>query len=280
MFSPADMARIAEDGAVRKATRRPLDSFISAITAGAFIAIAFVFYATTQVGAAGMPWGMARLVGGLVFSVGITMCVVFGAELFTSSTLTVIARASHRLSWLQVLGNWGVVYLGNFVGALFIVALTWFSGELMAANGQWGLVILKTAQYKIQHGWLETFCLGVFCNIMVCAAVWMSYAGKSLTDKSFIMMLPIAMFVASGFEHCVANMFMVPLGVLTQQHASPAFWAAIGMSPEQFADLGWASFLNRNLIPATLGNLVGGSIFIGMVQWFLHLRKQDRPSVG
>lgn len=273
MFSPAEMAKIAEDGAVYKATKNQLYSFLSAITAGGFIAIAFVFYTTTQVGASEMPWGVAKLIGGLVFSLGVIMCVVFGAELFTSSTLTIVARASKRINWPQMFKNWVVVYFGNFVGAISIVLLVWFSGQIMAAKGQWGLVILNTAQHKIHHEWFEAFCLGIFCNIMVCIAVWMSYAGKSLTDKAFIMMLPIAMFVSSGFEHCVANMFMVPMGIAISHFASPEFWAMINVDPAQFADLDVSHFVVKNLIPATLGNIVGGVFFIGLMQWFLYIRK-------
>lgn len=273
MFSPAEMAKIAEDGAVYKATKNQFYSFLSAITAGGFIAIAFVFYTTTQVGASEIPWGVSKLIGGLVFSLGVIMCVVFGAELFTSSTLTVVARASKRINWLQMFKNWVVVYFGNFVGAISIVLLVWFSGQIMAAKGQWGLVILNTAQHKIHHAWFEAFCLGIFCNIMVCIAVWMSYAGKSLTDKTFIMMLPIAMFVASGFEHCVANMFMIPMGIAISHFAGPEFWAAINVDPAQFADLDLSHFVFKNLIPATLGNIVGGVFFIGLMQWFLYIRK-------
>ncbi|MDG6453965.1 formate transporter FocA [Glaesserella parasuis] len=273
MFSPAEMAKIAEDGAVYKATKNQFYSFISAITAGAYISIAFVFYATIQVGAGELPWGVAKLIGGVVFSLGIIMCVVFGAELFTSTTMTIVAKASKRISLAQMFKNWFVVYGGNFIGATFIVLLVWFSGEIMAANGQWGLTILKTVQHKLHHTWIEAFSLGIFCNLMVCIAVWMAYAGKSLTDKAFIMILPIAMFVASGFEHCVANMFMIPMGVLIHGSASPEFWTAIGVDPSQFADLTMANFVVKNLIPATLGNIVGGAFFIGMVQWFLHLKK-------
>lgn len=273
MFSPAEMAKIAEDSAVYKATKNQFYSFLSAITAGAYISIAFVFYATSQVGASELPWGVAKLIGGVVFSLGIIMCVVFGAELFTSSTMTAIAKASNRITLTQMLRNWLAVYAGNFLGAIFIVLLVWCSGEIMAANGQWGLTILKTAQHKIHHTWLETFSLGIFCNLMVCIAVWMAYAGKSLTDKAFIMILPIAMFVSSGFEHCVANMFMIPMGVLIQGSASPEFWAMVGVDASQYADLTMANFVVKNLIPATLGNIVGGAFFIGLVQWFLHLRK-------
>lgn len=273
MFSPAEMAKIAEDSAVYKATKNQFYSFLSAITAGGFIAIAFVFYTTTQVGANELPWGIAKLIGGLVFSLGVIMCVVFGSELFTSSTLTAVAKASGRISWTQMFKNWLAVYAGNFVGAMSIVILIWLTGQIMAANGQWGLTILKTAQHKIHHTWLEAFSLGIFCNIMVCIAVWMAYAGKSLTDKAFIMMLPISMFVASGFEHCVANMFMIPMGVMIHSFASPEFWTSIGVDPAQYADLDLSHFIFKNLIPATLGNIVGGVFFIGLMQWFLYLKK-------
>ena len=143
----------------------------------------------------------------------------------------------------------------------------------MAANGQWGLTILKTAQHKIHHTWMEAFTLGILCNIMVCIAVWMANAGKSLTDKAFIMILPIALFVSSGFEHCVANMFMIPMGMMIAHTSDVSFWTAIGVDPMQYADLDLYHFVVKNLIPVTLGNIVGGVFFIGLVQWFLYIRK-------
>ncbi|MDP8078499.1 formate transporter FocA [Phocoenobacter skyensis] len=273
MNSPTEMAKIAQDGAVYKALKKPLYAFISAILAGAFIAIAFVFYTTVKTGAGNMPWGIANLIGGIVFSLGLMLVVVFGTDLFTSTTLTIIAKASGKISLTQMLKNWGVVYFGNFVGGLVIVALMWFAGQYMADHGQWGLTILKVSQHKLHHTWVEAFSLGIMCNVMVCAGVWMSYAGKSLTDRTLILILPIAMFVASGFEHCVANMFMVPMGILIQHCASPEFWSAISIDPAQFADLTIGHFINSNLIPVTLGNIVGGSFFIGLVQWFLYIRK-------
>lgn len=273
MFSPAEMAKIAEDGAVYKATKHQLYSFISAILAGGFIGLAFVFYTTTQTGSADMPWGMAKLVGGTVFSLGIILCVVFGAELFTSSTLTAVAKATHRITWFQMFKNWCIVYGGNFIGGLSVVVLIWLSGQIMAANGQWGLTILKTAQHKIHHTWMEAFTLGILCNMMVCLAVWMANAGKSLTDKAFIMIMPIALFVSSGFEHCVANMFMIPMGMMIAHFASPEFWTAINVDSAQFADLDLYHFVVKNLIPVTFGNIVGGVFFIGLVQWFLYIRK-------
>ena len=270
MVSPAEMSQIGEDVGVYKVSKRQILSFCSAIPAGAFIALAFVFYTTTQTGNVGASWGLTKLVGGIVFSLGVIMVVVCGSELFTSSTMTTVARASGRISTFQMLRNWVVVYCGNFVGAIFIVLVIWFSGQTMAANGQWGLTILNTAQHKIHHMWFEAFCLGILCNIMVCIAIWMTYAGKTLTDKAFIMILPIALFVASGFEHSVANMFMIPMGIVTAHFSSPEFWQAINIDPQQFADLDLYHFVVKNLIPVTLGNIVGGGCCIALTLWSIN----------
>lgn len=266
--TPTEMAQIAENAGSYKATKNQFYSFLSAISAGAFIALAFIFYTTTQTGLSNVSWGLAKLVGGIVFSVGVIMVVVCGSELFTSSTMTLVARVGGRINTFQMLKNWLSVYLGNFLGATIIVALIWFAGQTMAANGQWGLTILKTAQHKIHHSWFEAFCLGILCNIMVCIAVWMSYAGKTLTDKAFIMILPIGLFVSAGFEHSVANMFMIPLGIVTAHFSSPEFWQSIGLNPEQFADLDLYHFVVKNLIPVTLGNIIGGGVCIALMQWF------------
>ncbi|ABR73588.1 formate transporter FocA [Actinobacillus succinogenes] len=266
--SPAQMAQTGEDVGAYKATKNQFYSFLSAISAGAFIALAFVFYTTTQTGSADAPWGLTKLVGGLVFSLGVIMVVVCGCELFTSSTMTTVARVNKRISTFQMVRNWVVVYFGNFIGGLFIVGLIWMGSQTMAANGQWGLTILTTAQHKIHHTWSEAFALGILCNIMVCLAVWMTYAGKTLTDKAFIQILPIGLFVASGFEHSVANMFMIPMGIITAHFSTPEFWQAIGLNPEQFADLDVYHFIVKNLIPVTLGNLVGGGICVALLQWY------------
>ena len=266
--SPAEMSQIGEDAGAYKVSKKQFCSFLSAIPAGAFIALAFIFYTTTQTDAAGAPWGLTKLVGGLVFSVGVIMVVVCGSELFTSSTMTLVARAAGRINTLQMLRNWAVVYCGNFIGSVFIALVVWFAGQTMAANGQWGLTILNTAQHKIHHSWFEAFNLGILCNIMVCIAVWMSYAGKTLTDKAFIMILPIGLFVSSGFEHSVANMFMIPLGIITAHFSGSEFWQAIGLNPEQYADLDVYHFIVKNLIPVTLGNIIGGGVCIALYQWY------------
>ncbi|MFC0309060.1 formate transporter FocA [Gallibacterium trehalosifermentans] len=268
-LNPTEMTNLAENVAAYKAQKKPFLSFASGISAGACIALAFVFYTTTQTGLGNVSWGLAKLVGGLVFSLGVIMVVILGTELFTSSTLTITAKVSGTITTTQMLRNWVVVYLGNFVGSLIIVALIWFAGQTMVADGQWGLTILKTAQHKIHHTWLEAFSLGILCNIMVCVAVWLAYSGRTVTDKAFIMILPIGMFVASGFEHCVANMFMIPMGIMTAHYSSPEFWQHLGIDPSLYADLDVYHFIVKNLIPVTLGNIVGGAVCIGLFHRFL-----------
>ncbi|MFE0783757.1 formate transporter FocA, partial [Serratia bockelmannii] len=221
---------------------------------------------------AAVPFGLAKLVGGICFSLGLMLVVVSGADLFTSTVLIVIAKASGRISWGQLGANWLNVYLGNLVGALFFVALIWFSGEYMVANGQWGLNVLQTADHKLHHTFIEAVCLGILANLMVCLAVWMSYSGRTLTDKMLAMVLPVGMFVASGFEHSIANMFMIPMGIVVKHFATPEFWQAVGAVPEQFAHLTVSNFIIDNLIPVTIGNIIGGGLLVGLTYWVIYLR--------
>ncbi|SMB30433.1 formate transporter [Serratia proteamaculans] len=272
LILPAATAKIAEDAGVYKATKHPLKTFYLAITAGVFISIAFVFYITATTGTAGVPFGLAKLVGGICFSLGLMLVVVSGADLFTSTVLIVIAKASGRISWCQLGANWLNVYIGNLIGALFFVALIWFSGEHMVANGQWGLNVLQTADHKLHHTFVEAVCLGILANLMVCLAVWMSYSGRSLMDKMFAMILPVGMFVASGFEHSIANMFMIPMGIVVKSFATPEFWQAVGATPEQFAHLTVSNFIIDNLIPVTIGNIIGGGLLVGLTYWVIYLR--------
>lgn len=280
ILSPDQMARAAEDAAYAKATGGPLKSFLLGLTAGGYIALGFVFFTTSQVGSAELPWGLARVIGGLVFSTGLALVVLTGAELFTSSTLTLTARASGRITWTQLLVNWVVVYLANFLGALTIVALVFLGGTWESADGGWGAVVLTTALHKVHHTFLEAFVLGVLCNLMVCLAVWAAYSGRTTTDKILAVTMPIALFVASGFEHSVANMFMIPLAILVKDNAGADFWGGAGLAQADFADLTWSAFYVDNLLPVTLGNIVGGGVMIGVLYWtifhFLPSRKKER----
>nr|WP_256465951.1 formate transporter FocA [Yersinia ruckeri] len=269
---PAAMAKVAEDAGVYKATKHPIKTFYLAITAGVFISIAFVFYITATTGTAAVPFGLAKLVGGICFSLGLMLVVVCGGDLFTSTVLTTVAKASGRITWRQLAANWANVYIGNLVGALFFVGLIWFAGQYMVANGQWGMNVLQTADHKLHHTFIQAVCLGILANLMVCLAVWMSYSGRTIMDKMFAMILPVGMFVASGFEHSIANMFMIPMGIVIKNFASPEFWQAVGATPEQFANLTVSNFVIDNLIPVTIGNIIGGGLLVGLTYWVIYLR--------
>lgn len=264
-LKPEAIAAVAEDITYGKATKPAAKTFMLAITAGAFIAMAFVFYITV------IATGGSKLAGGVCFALGLILCVILGGELFTSTTLTLVARAANRITWSQMLKNWGIVYFGNLVGGLVMVALIMLSSQYMNTNGQWGLTALNVAQHKIHHTFVEAVALGILCNLMVCLAAWMAFGGRTMTDKALIMILPVAMFVASGFEHSIANMFMIPVGIAIQAFAGPEFWQAIGADPAKYADLTIGHFIINNLIPVTIGNIIGGGM-IGLTYWFIFRR--------
>lgn len=267
MLTPAQMAQAAEDALFAKATYPPHKSFLLGLTAGAYIAVGFIFYTTSQVGAEMIPWGVAKVLGGFVFATGLALVVLTGADLFTSSTMTLTARASGRITSRQLLSNWVVVYVANFIGALTMVALVYLGGTWHNSKGAWGAVVLNTSNYKLHHTWVEAFALGILCNLMVCLSVWVAYGSRTTTDKVMAVTMPIALFVACGFEHCVANMFMIPLGILVREGAGADFWASTHLDPAQFGDITWSGFLVHNLVPVTLGNIVGGGIMIGILYW-------------
>ncbi|MEZ9595813.1 formate transporter FocA [Shewanella sp. 10N.261.52.F9] len=243
-------------------------SFGLAIFAGAFIALAFVFYITVTTGSQG-SWGLTRFIGGLAFSLGLILVVVCGGELFTSTVLSSVAWAQKKVSTLAVMKCWARVYAGNFVGAMLMVLLITLAGMYQLDGGRWGLSALNIAQHKLHHSWTQAFVLGILCNMMVCLGVWMTFATKDILTKVVLLMLPVAMFVSSGFEHSIANMFMVPLGITIHQFADPAWFEALNISRDKFADLTIMNFVFNNLIPVTLGNIVGGGVFVGLGYWMV-----------
>ena len=270
-LKPEAIAALAEDITYGKATKPAAKTFQLAITAGAFIAIAFVFYITV------LATGGSKLAGGVCFSLGLILCVVLGGELFTSTTLTLVARAANRITWGKMLKNWVIVYCGNLIGGLIIVALIMLAGQYMNSNGQWGLVALNTAQHKIHHTFIEAVALGILCNLMVCVAVWMSFGGRTMTDKALIMVLPVAMFVASGFEHSIANMFMIPMGIVIQNFATPEFWQMAGVAAEDYAHITTQNFITLNLIPVTIGNIIGG-LLVALPFWWMNMHRPIQKS--
>ena len=261
-------------------------SFGLSVFAGAFIAIAFVFYVTVTTGAEGSAWGLTRLAGGIAFSLGLILVVVCGAELFTSTLLSSVAWAQGKLNTKQLLTCWGRVYVGNFIGAMLILLLVVGGKMYLLDGGQWGLSVLKLAQHKIHHTWLEAFSLGVLCNLLVCLGIWMTFSSKDMLTKSLLLILPVAMFVSSGFEHSIANLFMVPLGIVLQNTLSPEYLLSLGYNANSFVDLTVNHFVMNNLIPVTLGNVVGGGVMVGLGYWFIDdsvtqpLSKTNVPTIN
>ncbi|URQ85943.1 formate transporter FocA [Pseudoalteromonas sp. SCSIO 43088] len=277
---PQAMAQKAEEVGIVKVAKDPFQSFYLAITAGIFIAIAFVFYTTVTIGTGNMPFGIAKLIGGLAFSIGLILVVICGGELFTSSVLTTIARASGRISTSQLVRNWLTVYLGNMVGTFLFVGIIWFAQQHLLGGGEWGLNAMVIAQHKLTYSFSQAVALGLLCNLMVCLAVWMTFSCRSATDKVMVMILPVAMFVACGFEHSIANMFMIPMAIVIKNCASPEFWAMVGYSPADFADLTTTRFIVNNLLPVTLGNIIGGGLLVGMTYWAIYRRSEVKNING
>ena len=270
---PADMAKKAENIGVTKAHLGPFRMFALAVLAGAFIAMGAVFMTIATTGASGvLSYGVTRLLGGLVFCLGLVLVVVAGAELFTGNNLIVMAWASRKVSTGLLLRNWLIVYLGNFVGAIVTAYGMFLSGQYLFNNGAVGLNALNIANAKVAHDFIPALVLGIFCNALVCLAVWLCMGARSTVDKIVAIIFPISAFVAAGFEHSIANMYFVPVALFIKNGAPPEFWTNIGQTPADFAAVTWGNFFVANLLPVTLGNIIGGALMVGLVYWFIYLR--------
>lgn len=277
ILTPDAIATAAEAAMAKRPVREPWRIAMLAVLGGAWIALGFVFYITTQTGASTMPWGISRTIGGVAFSVGLLLVIVTGAELFTSSTMTIIAKAAGRITWPQFALHWVIVWVFNFVGALLVAALCYFGGLQHNGKSGWGKVVLDGAAAKLHHSWGEAFVLGIFANLAVCLAVWMAFAGKTLVDKAFAVVGPVALFVATGLEHSIANMFFLPLAMIFKDHGGAKFLEDLDMSA--YSDLTWTHVFVDNLVPVTLGNIIGGGLIAGLYQWYANRPKVDVAAV-
>jgi formate transporter len=273
---PSDMARRAEVVGVRKAAMDATTTFTLAVLAGAFIVLGGVFATTAMAGAGSAPWGAIRVLAGVAFSVGLVLVVVGGAELFTGNSLIVMAWASRRVSTWALLRNWLIVFAGNFVGAGGIAALVYLAGTHRAGGGAFGATAVAIAHAKVELGFTEAVALGVLCNTLVCLAVWLTLSARTTADRILAIVPPISAFVAAGFEHSVANMYFVPLGLLITS-LDPDFAVAAGAPGPARQALTWGAFLGCNLLPVTIGNVIGGAGLVGLVYWFVYLRAQPAP---
>ena len=250
---PAQIAQLVEEVGVKKTKLSALKTMTLGILAGAFIAFGAAFYAIVVTGSE-LGFGPTRLLGGLVFSLGLVMVIVGGAELFTGNSLIVIGWADGRISTSALLRNWALVYVGNLIGALGIALLVHLSGMLESAEGAVGQTVRSIGDAKVALDGGQAFVRGILCNILVCLAVWMCFAAHTVTGKVFAIIFPIAGFVAMGFEHSVANMMVIPLAAF-----------------QDGSTIGVFDFL-QNLVPVTLGNIVGGGGFVAAVYWLVYIR--------
>lgn len=267
---PSEMARACEAAGVTKAERDAATLVVLGVLAGAFIALGAIFMTVVVTGAGDLPWGVARLLAGLTFSLGLILVIVGGAELFTGDALMVIAYASGRIMLPALLRAWVLIYLGNIVGAVGTAVLLFLAGFHGFNAGAVGKTAMTIAASKAALPTVQLFFLAVLCNVLVCLAVWMSFAARSTTDKVLVIVPPIAAFVAAGFEHSIANLFFLPYGLAIQAWAGPEFWAAIGQGAPALT----MSAALHNIAIATIGNLVGGSLMVGVVYWFVYLRRR------
>lgn len=243
---------LVEDVGVRKVALGFVETFTLGVLAGAFIAFGAMFYTVVVTGSE-LGFGPTRLLGGMAFSLGLVLVIVGGAELFTGNSLIVLARASGRITSSALLRNWAIVYCGNFFGAAATAVMVHLSGVLSLGEGGVGALAAAIADSKIALAPVEAFFRGILCNILVCLAVWMCFAADSVSGKVLAILFPITAFVALGFEHSVANMYLIPLGML---HAG-AFDLA-----------GFAG----NLFFVTAGNIVGGGVLVALVYWLIYRR--------
>jgi formate/nitrite transporter len=284
---PAAMAARAEEAGVKKAGVDTLTLLVLSVLAGAFISFGAIFATTVSAGtitvaaadgsaafSTGLPYGVVRLLTGLVFSLGLILVIVGGAELFTGNNMIVMAWANGRVTTGALLFNWVFAFAGNFAGAFLTAVLMFYTTQYTFGSGAVGLAALSTAHAKASLDFVPALTLGIMCNVLVCLAVWMCYGARTVVDKVVCAIPPISAFAAAGFEHCIANIYFIPMGLFIKAGAPDSFWTSIGKTAADYPELTWSNFLIGNLLPVTIGNIIGGSVMVAAIYWFVYLRKR------
>lgn len=274
-YSPQEMAQRVEKVGVAKARLDFWTTLALAILAGAFIGLGALLF-TLVVHDSKLSFGITQLIGGLSFCLGLILVVIGGAELFTGNSLITMAFASRKISLRELSRNWIIVYIGNFIGAITLVSWIYFSRHWAMNQNLVGVKALLIANAKVNLTFIEALVKGVLCNALVCLAVWLCFSGRSVVDKIFAIIFPITAFVACGFEHSVANMYFIPLGLIlkTRPEIVQAAQAAISPKILDLSSLTVNNFFIKNLLPVTLGNIIGGVGLVGLIYWFIYLRKK------
>lgn len=285
---PAEMATRAEYLGVRKAEMPAINMLMLSILAGAFISLGAIFSTTIAAGGmsvavadgavaytTGLPYGVTRLLSGLVFCLGLILVVIGGAELFTGNNLIVMAWASGKVTGRALLRNWLIVYIGNFLGSIGTVVLMFISRQYTFGSGAVGIAALRIGVAKVDLDFIQAVALGILCNALVCLAVWMTYSARTTLDKIASIIFPITAFVAAGFEHSIANMYFIPFALFIKNF-DPAFIGKAGGGVADLDLLTWDAFFIKNLIPVTIGNIIGGVVLVAAIYWIVFLRiKKD-----
>jgi formate transporter len=284
---PQEMATRAEYLGVRKAEMPFLKMFMLAVLAGAFISLGAIFATTVSAGGiavtgldgtvvfnTSLPYGVTRLFTGFAFSLGLILVVVGGAELFTGNNLIVMAWANGKVTGRALLRNWVIVYLGNFVGSIGTVVLMFLTKQHTFGANSVGIAALKIGVAKVDLTFLQAVALGILANGLVCLAVWLTYSARSTMDKILAIIFPITAFVAAGFEHSIANMYFIPYALFIKDF-DPDFVRSIGDKVANLDLLTWQAFLVNNLIPVTIGNIIGGAVLVAAIYWAIFLRSDN-----
>ena len=271
--APYDVAlELSEKVMPKKAKYNFVKMFLLAIAAGAFVAFGAHTCLTVMTGTINLSWGLAKLIGGIVFSTGLMMVVLTGAELFTGNVLMAFSVLKKKISILTLLKSWAIVYLGNFIGSITIVGLVFLTGAAHNCSDALGALAINTAVSKVNLSFSAAFASGILCNWLVCLAVWMAACSRRIIGKIFAIFFPIMIFVASGYEHSVANMFFIPNGILNK--TIPSVVEVANVAPDALNNLTWGGFAVNNLIPVTLGNIVGVIVFIVLLFWMAYLKNE------
>ncbi len=266
-----ETAHRAEDITASKAMMPAFQLTMLSVLGGIFISFAAIV-ATAVTAGGGMAPGVARFLGGLVFSFGLIMVVIAGAELFSANALLVVAAASRRITVRRLLRCWAWVFVGNIVGTTLIATLMVVSGVYEGGNGSLGKRALELAHAETSLSIPHAFVSGILANTLVCTAVWMTFAAKTVSDKVLVIIPPVVIFVASGFQHLVAAFYSITAGLLLRAWAGDGFWTETGMSSSSYPQLTWSRFVVHSMVPVTLGNLVGGAVLVGAMYWLTFLR--------
>jgi formate/nitrite transporter len=267
-YSPSEIARLVDERGATKANASAMTTLALAVLAGAFIGLGGVFATLIGTGS-NLGFGPTRMLMGLGFSLGLVLVIIAGAELFTGNNLIVMSWVSNRISLTQLVRNWTLVYFGNLVGAVSVAGMVYLAGWWQQAETGVGVTALAVANQKVNLSFTAALARGILANALVCLAVWLASSARSLSDKIFAIIFPITAFVASGFEHSIANMYFIPLGMLLAGDGELVQAARLSGQLDNLTVAGFGS----NLLASTIGNVIGGGVLVGLVYWFIYMRQ-------